>query len=171
MPHPSHFTSRKQSQYPLYGRALWAPGPIWMGPENHAPQGFEPTPLSPYTVAIHEDARYTMINIRHNILIPGKLRYLAIPFTSLEKLDKTVFTTLTSKPLLFAHTNAHKFTQMHKNACKKNAPTNAFYIFWQHGNLLNISDVLYNLFNFSQNSVYFKILSFSLQIVCFPHPP
>jgi len=34
---PSLFTLRKGSCYPLYKKAVWAPGPVWRGVENLAP--------------------------------------------------------------------------------------------------------------------------------------
>ena len=33
-PCPSHFTSRKETQYPLYRRPAQSSGPVWMGPDN-----------------------------------------------------------------------------------------------------------------------------------------
>jgi hypothetical protein len=67
-----------------------------------------------------------------------------------------ILTTLTFKPLVLPYATA----------CKKHTPRDAFYIFRQHGNLLHFSDVIYyNLFRFSQNTIYIKILSFSVQII------
>jgi hypothetical protein len=52
-----------------------------MGAENLAPHwDLIPAPSIPYRVTTPEDVRYTMIHIRHEILISGKLRYLATPF-------------------------------------------------------------------------------------------
>jgi len=49
----------------------------------------------------------------------------------------------------------------------ENTHMNRFYLFRQQGNVINLKDMLHNLFYFPQNSICFIILSFSVQITCF----
>jgi len=55
------------------------------------------------------------------------------------------------------------------NAHKKNTHGNEVCTFKQQGNLLHFSDMLHILFCFPQNAIYFIILSFSVQIICFSY--
>jgi hypothetical protein len=56
----------------------------------------------------------------------------------------------------FTYVNVHR---------KENTTRNLFDIFRQEGNLSNFYDMMYNLFYFSQNVIYFIILSFYGQYV------
>ena len=42
-PRLGRFTPGKRDQVPTAQEAAWASGPVWMGPENIAPPGFEPS--------------------------------------------------------------------------------------------------------------------------------
>ena len=66
----------------------------------------------------------------------------------------TITHILTFKWPVFTYTNL-----------QKNTPRNSFYIFRQQTNLLHF--LLHYLFYFPQNTIYFIILSFSGQIICF----
>jgi hypothetical protein len=60
---------------------VWAQGQSgWMRKISPPHWDSIPTPSIPYRVTTPEDVRYTIIHIRHKILISGKLRYLATPF-------------------------------------------------------------------------------------------
>jgi hypothetical protein len=61
---PGRFTPGKRDSVPIVQEAGWAPGPVWMGAENHAPLGLNPHTVQPIV------SRYTNYAIPADVLHP-----------------------------------------------------------------------------------------------------